>query len=198
MKRVNVLNIMKVILTLLTIVIIGCAEKPKERKSHIPNQYSREPIGKMNFSLSDNTQYSASIHVTPGKIEKPQVDQVILQSSLDKAKLLGVNPIPIVKDRFDNIMAVGSDTVFHAGLSRLDPSNRMFGKTIKVVAKVRIEYGSIPISFDEKQEYNLILHKNDMICNVGSIPINYKNLTFQKGEYAIYFDELKKQDGTVQ
>lgn len=198
MVRINILNIMKVLITLLTVVIIGCSAQSKERKSHIPSQYSKESIGKINFSLSDNTEYSASIHVTPGMIEKPQVDHLILQSALDKANLLKVNPIPIAKDRFGNIMAVGSDTMFHAGISRIDPSNKMFGDLIKVVAKVRIEYGSIPISFDEKQEYNLIFHKDDMICNVGSIPVNYKNLTFQKGEYAIYVDELKKQDGTVQ
>lgn len=194
MVRINIIKIVNVIVTLSAVVIIGCAEQPKERKSRVPSQYSKASIGKMNITLSDNTRYSVSIHFMPNTIEKPQIDQMILKSALAKANLIGANPIPIAKDRFGNIMAAGSGTVFHAGISR-QPA---FGRPTKEEITARIEYGYIPISFDEKQEYNLIFHKDDMICNVGNIPINYKNLTFQKGEYAIYVDELKKQDGIVQ
>jgi hypothetical protein len=198
MRRVkNTIPVKIVVYAVLCALLLGC--EPSARRQILP--FSPPPpkppvnmtlLGTQTFSHPHtNETIEASVKNINGKMEKAQFDETLLAETLEKAKQIRTNPIPLALNRAGDAMAVGKGTKYRARMSMF-----INGQTKMVEVDYCVTSGMVPVSLSEQGHDSLVFREGDMVSNVGNSPIKVRNITLQEGEYFIcrgwHIREIKK------
>ena len=189
MRRVkNTIPVKVVVFALSCALLLGCGPSASPPKPTV----NMANLGTKTFSHPrTNETYEANVNSVNGQMEKVQFNESLLAKTVEKAKQISTNPIPLALNRTGTVMAVGKGTKYCARMSMLVNGQE---KMVEVVYCVTS--GMVPVSLSEQGHDSLVFREGDMVSNVGNLPIKVRNITLQQGQYFIgrgwHISEIKE------